>query len=58
MSLIHNEQAKLTATFLNNVAVAIIGAGLIVPFFAVLCGLSNLEPWQIRNSPSPRLFGL
>jgi hypothetical protein len=31
MSLIHNEQTKLTATALNNIAVAFIIAGFVAP---------------------------
>lgn len=48
MSLIDNERAKLSATFLNNIAVAVIGSGLIAPFFVVLYGLGNLNTDQIR----------
>ena len=46
------ERTKLSATFVNNVAVAVIATGLIAPFFAILYGLSNLSPEQVR------LFGL
>lgn len=48
MSLIDNERAKLSATFLNNIAVAVIGSGLIAPFFVVLYGLGNLSADQVR----------
>ncbi len=48
MSLIHNERAKLSATFLNNIAVGVIGSGLIAPFFVALYGLGNLTAEQIR----------
>lgn len=48
MSLVHNERTKLTATFLNTVAVATIGASLVVPFFALLYGLGG-DAIQIRN---------
>lgn len=48
MSLIDNERAKLSATFLNNIAVAVIGSGLIAPFFVVLYGLGNFSGEQIR----------
>ena len=34
--LARNERIKLSATFLNNIAVAVIGTGLVAPFFAVL----------------------
>ena len=35
MSLIHNEQTKLTATALNKVAVAVVIAGFVGPMGAV-----------------------
>jgi hypothetical protein len=35
VSLIHNEQTKLTATALNNVAVAFVIAGFVGPMVAV-----------------------
>ena len=35
MSLVHNEQTKLTATALNNVAVAFVIAGFVGPMVAV-----------------------
>ncbi len=35
MSLVHNEQTKLTATALNNVAVASVIAGFVGPMVAV-----------------------
>ncbi len=57
MSLVHNERAKLSATFLNNIAVAVIGSGLIAPFFVALYGLGNLTPDQIGSSDSPRRVG-
>lgn len=48
MSLVHNERIKLTATFLNTTAVAVLAAGLIGPFFAVLYGLSSMSSEQVR----------
>ena len=36
MSLIHNEQAKLTATYLNGVAIAIAAVGGVAPWVAFL----------------------
>jgi hypothetical protein len=35
LSLVHNEQTKLTATALNNVAVAFVIAGFVGPMVAV-----------------------
>lgn len=39
MSLIRNERLKLTATFLNGVAVATIAAGAIAPLAALSYGI-------------------
>ncbi|UDL95259.1 hypothetical protein LGH83_03255 [Lichenihabitans sp. PAMC28606] len=38
----NDEQTKLTATFLNTIAVAVIVAGMIAPLFSVLYGLTTL----------------
>ena len=46
--LVGNERTKLLATFLNNIAVAIIATGLVAPFFAILYGVSNLSAEQAR----------
>ncbi len=40
MSLVHNEQTKLSATWLNTLATALIAAGALAPLAAVLYGLS------------------
>lgn len=48
-NLVRNERLKLTATFLNNVAIAVIGASFIAPFFAVLYGLGTVEAAQLRT---------
>jgi hypothetical protein len=48
MGQIENERTKLTATLINNTAIAIIGTGVIAPFFAILYGLSSLSADQIR----------
>jgi hypothetical protein len=45
---VENERKKLAATFLNNVAVTIVGTGLVAPFFAALYGLSAMTPEQVR----------
>jgi hypothetical protein len=41
MLLIHNEQTKLTAAWLNTLATALVAAGTFAPFAAYLYGLSN-----------------
>ena len=48
MTEAEREKIKLTASFLNTIAAAIIGAGAVAPFFAVLYGLSSLSADQIR----------
>ena len=41
MSLVHNEQTKLTANWFNALAVALIAAGFFAPATALLYGLSQ-----------------
>ena len=36
MSLVRNEQAKLSATYLNGVAIAVVAGGGIAPWIALL----------------------
>jgi hypothetical protein len=43
MHLVHNERTKLTATWINGLAVAFIAAGIFAPAAAFLYGLS-LQP--------------
>jgi hypothetical protein len=40
--LVHNEQTKLTATWINTLAAALIAAGGVAPVAAVLYGLTAL----------------
>jgi hypothetical protein len=40
MSLVHNEQTKLSAAWLNTLATALVAAGTFAPFAALLYGLS------------------
>lgn len=42
MHLVHNEQTKLTATWINTLAAAFIAAGAVAPVAAILYGLSAL----------------
>jgi hypothetical protein len=42
MHLVHNEQTKLTATWINTLAAALIAAGAFAPAAAVLYGLAAL----------------
>jgi hypothetical protein len=42
MHLVHNEQTKLTATWINTLAAAFIAAGAVAPVAAVLYGLTAL----------------
>jgi hypothetical protein len=43
MFLVHNERTKLTATWLNALATALIAAGLFAPFAALFYGLTELR---------------
>lgn len=45
---VRHERSKLSATFINNIAVAVIATGLVAPFFTALYGLTNLTAEQIR----------
>ena len=42
MFLVHNEQAKLTANWLNTLATALVAAGFFAPAAALLYGLSQV----------------
>jgi len=44
MILVHNERTKLTATWLNTLATALVAAGTFGPFAAQLYGLSGPGP--------------
>ena len=44
MSPVHNEQTKLTATWLNGVAIATVAVGGIAPLVAVVIGTSPSSP--------------
>lgn len=41
MSLIHNEQTKLTATWLNGIAIAAVAVGGIAPSIAAVTGTTS-----------------
>ena len=41
--LIHNERTKLTATWLNTLATALVAAGVFAPAVALLYGLSQVS---------------
>jgi hypothetical protein len=36
MNLVHNEQAKLTATYVNGLAIAVFAVGGLAPLFSIL----------------------
>lgn len=44
MFLIHNEQTKLTANWLNALAAATVAAGVFAPVAALIYGLSQTPP--------------
>lgn len=43
MSLIYNERTKLTATWFNTMATALVAAGLFAPVAALFYGLTDLR---------------
>lgn len=43
MSLVHNERTKLTATWFNTMATALLAAGVIAPVAALLYGLAEVH---------------
>jgi len=49
MLLVHNEQTKLTAAWLNTLATALVAAGTFAPFAALLYGFSstNKDHWLL-----------
>ncbi|MCJ2058879.1 hypothetical protein MKL09_20315 [Methylobacterium sp. J-048] len=44
MSAVHNEQTKLLATALNNIAVAYVVIGFVTPITAISFGIANAPP--------------
>jgi VIT1/CCC1 family predicted Fe2+/Mn2+ transporter len=48
MSLIHNEQAKLTATYFNGLAIAVFAVGALAPVFSYAFGSMAGQPlWAV-----------
>lgn|GEM_PF-5523031 len=54
-----NELIKLRATFLNNLAVGLILAGLLLPLLALYAHVGNAKSWLTQAEPADmkRLFG-
>ena len=50
-SLVHDEQTKLTATWLNGIAVAAVAVGGIAPFAAVVVGTTSVSSARISAVP-------
>lgn len=44
MTLIHNEQTKLTATFINGVALSVFAVAGLAPFIAAVYGAQGPRP--------------
>lgn len=57
MSLVHNEQTKLTATWLNGIAIAAVAVGGIAPFVAALTGTASI-PAAVVGALAWLFFGL
>jgi uncharacterized membrane protein len=49
MNLIANERVKLTASWFNALATALVAAGLFAPVAAVVYGLSTRAPSGLRT---------
>ncbi len=49
MTAVHNEQTKLLATALNNVAVAYVVIGFVTPMTAVSFGVASAPAAEVRN---------
>ena len=47
MSLVHNERTKLTATWFNTLATAVIAAGVFAPTAALVYGVTS-APSDVR----------
>ena len=59
MSLVHNEQTKLTANWLNTIATAIIATGALAPIAASIYGISRPSPsWLALSLLSAACFAL
>ena len=51
MSLIHNERTKLTATYLNGVAIALFAVGSLAPIFSYAFSPSSAQPlWLVASA--------
>ncbi|WP_091716122.1 hypothetical protein [Methylobacterium phyllostachyos] len=50
MSAVHNEQTKLLATALNNVAVAYVVIGFVTPMTAASFGVASAPAMRIENA--------
>ena len=50
MLLVHNERTKLTASWLNALAAALIAAGVFAPAVALMYGLSQMSANGARLS--------
>ena len=44
MSLIHNERVKLSATYLNGVAIAVFALGSLAPLFSYIYSAEATQP--------------
>ena len=48
MSLVHNEQAKLTATYFNGLAIALFAVGGVAPVLSYVFGSMKDQPlWAV-----------
>jgi hypothetical protein len=45
--LVHNEQTRLLATYVNSIAVTLFGAGVVAPLIGVISAASSWQPRQL-----------
>lgn len=57
MSLVHNEQRKLTATYLNGLAIALFAVGGLAPIFSFAFGSAAGQPfWTVLIAAAICIF--
>ena len=57
MSLVHNERTKLTATYLNGLAIALFAVGGLAPIFSHAFGAEPRPLWTLAAAAAICLVG-
>jgi hypothetical protein len=42
-----NEQIKLSATYVNGIAIGLVTAGVLAPLISLFAGTGSSNPWQL-----------